>query len=102
MTDNGSCYVSKLFGELCSNLHIKHMRTRAYTPQTNGKAERFIPTCLREWAYRRSYETSDQRNSFLQPFLHAYNWHRPHSAIGHIAPINRLGLSENNLLTLHS
>ena len=80
MTDNGSCYRSFAFRDACRRLGLKHIRTRPYTPKTNGKAERFIQTCLREWAYARAYHTSDQRAEELPCWLHRYNWHRPHGA----------------------
>lgn len=102
MTDNGSCYRSKAFARACKRLRLKHIRTRPYTPRTNGKAERFIQTTLREWAYARAYQTSDQRSADLMPWLHRYNWHRPHGSIGSMPPISRLGLTGNNLLRLHS
>jgi transposase InsO family protein len=101
MTDNGSCYRSKAFAKACRHLHLKHLRTRPYTPRTNGKAERFIQTSLREWAYARAYLNSSQRARELPFFMHRYNWHRPHSAIGAKPPITRLGLTEDNLLRLH-
>jgi transposase InsO family protein len=75
--------------------------TRPYTPKTNGKAERFIQTALREWAYAKAYQTSDQRAQQLPIWLHRYNWHRPHGSLKAKTPINRLGLSEDNLLRLH-
>ena len=102
MTDNGSCYRSFAFRNACRRLGLKHIRTRPYTPRTNGKAERFVQTCLREWAYARAYLNSKQRAEELPFFVHRYNWHRPHSAIGAKPPISRLGLSGNNLLRLHS
>ena len=102
MTDNGSCYRSKTFARACTKLGIKHIRTKPYTPQTNGKAERFIQTALREWAYATAFEHSDQRRQALLPFLHRYNWHRPHASLAKKPPISRLGLTSNNLLRLHS
>lgn len=102
MTDNGSCYRSKAFGKACRKLGLKHIRTKPYTPKTNGKAERFIQTSLREWAYARAYGTSQQRAAELPFWLHRYNWHRPHGSIGAKPPISRLGLTGNNLLRLHS
>jgi transposase InsO family protein len=102
MTDNGSCYRSRAFKNACRRLRLKHIRTRPYTPRTNGKAERFIQTSLREWAYARAYGSSRQRAAELPFFLHHYNWHRPHGSIGHATPITRLALSEDNLLRLHS
>jgi transposase InsO family protein len=101
MTDNGSCYRSKHFARACKELGIKHIRTKAYTPQTNGKAERFIQTALREWAYATAFEHSDQRRQALLPWLHRYNWHRPHASLAKKPPISRLGLTRNNLLRLH-
>ncbi|MGH8336774.1 MAG: IS481 family transposase [Gammaproteobacteria bacterium] len=102
MTDNGSCYRSKAFGRACKRLGLKHIRTRPYTPKTNGKAERFIQTSLREWAYARAYNTSDERADELPFWMHRYNWHRPHGSIGSKPPITRLGLTGNNLLRLHT
>jgi transposase InsO family protein len=102
MTDNGSCYKSFAFGKACKRLGLKHIRTRPYTPKTNGKAERFIQTSLREWAYARAYDTSEERAAELPRWLHCYNWHRPHGSIGSRPPISRLGLIGNNLLRLHS
>ncbi|MAV31747.1 MAG: IS481 family transposase [Cycloclasticus sp.] len=102
LTDNGACYRSRRFGRLCQRLGLKHNRTRPYTPRTNGKAERFIQTALREWAYARAYENSAQRDSHLRRWLHQYNWHRPHASIGDLPPISRAGLSVNNLMGLHS
>lgn len=101
MTDNGSGYVSKAFRAACSALGIRHVRTRPYTPKTNGKAERFVQTSLREWAYARPYESSAQREAALQPFLHRYNWHRPHSALNHQPPMSRIP-AVSNLLELNS
>jgi transposase InsO family protein len=102
MTDNGSCYRSRAFARACKKLGLRHIRTRPYTPKTNGKAERFIQTSLREWAYARAYDTSRQRAAELPYWMHRYNWHRPHGSIGSVPPITRLGLSGNNLLRLHS
>jgi transposase InsO family protein len=102
MTDNGSCYLSRDFGRACRTLGLKHIRTKPYTPKTNGKAERFIQTSLREWAYARAYNTSDERTAELPRWLHRYNWHRPHGSLGSKPPISRLGLDGNNLLRLHS
>jgi len=101
MTDNGSCYRSKAFARACKKLGLKHIRTKPYTPKTNGKAERFIQTSLREWAYARAYNTSDERAAELPKWLHRYNWHRPHGGIKSQTPISRLGLAGNNLLRLH-
>ena len=101
MTDNGSCYKAFAFRDACRDLGLKHIRTKPYTPKTNGKAERFIQTALREWAYARPYDHSDQRTRRLPQWLHDYNWHRPHGGIHAKTPISKLGLSDNNLLTLH-
>ena len=95
MTDNGSCYLSRDFGRACRTLGLKHIRTKPYTPKTNGKAERFIQTSLREWAYARAYNTSHERTAELPQWLHRYNWHRPHGSIGSKPPISRLGLDGN-------
>jgi transposase InsO family protein len=81
-------------------LHIKHSRTRPYTPRTNGKAERFIQTALREWAYARSYRHSPARALALQRWLTHYNLQRPHSALGYRPPISRIGM--NNVLQLNT
>ena len=102
MTDNGSCYRSRRFRNTCRRLGLKHIFTRPYTPRTNGKAERFIQTALREWAYARAYDTSRQRAAELPYWMHRYNWHRPHGSIGSVPPISILGLSGNNLLRPHS
>ncbi|MFO1115134.1 MAG: IS481 family transposase [Rhodoblastus sp.] len=102
MTDNGSCYKSSAFRQACRDLGLRHIRTKPYTPKTNGKAERFIQTALREWAYAQAYPHSDRRAAELPIWLHRYNWHRPHSAIKSKPPISRLGLTEDNLLRLHS
>jgi transposase InsO family protein len=102
MTDNGSCYRSKAFARICKRLGLKHIRTKPYTPRTNGKAERFIQTSLREWAYGHAYNTSDERAAELPRWLHRYNWHRLHGSIGDKPPISRLALTGNNLLRLHS
>ena len=102
LTDNGACYKSHAFCDVCQELGLKHIRTRPYTPRTNGKAERFIQTALREWAYARAYDTSDQRAAELPAWTHRYNWHRPHGGIKAQTPISRLGLAEDNLLRVHS
>ena len=102
MSDNGSCYRSRAFARACKTLGLKHIFTKPYTPKTNGKAERFIQTSLREWAYACAYNTSDERTAELPRWLHRYNWHRPHGSIGSKPPISRLGLTGNNLLRLHS
>jgi len=102
MTDNGSCYKSHAFRDACRDLGLKHIRTKPYTPKTNGKAERFIQTSLREWAYAHTYDSSDHRADQLPAWLHRYNWHRPHGGIRSQTPISRLGLDQDNLLTLHN
>lgn len=102
MTDNGSCYKAFAFRDACAELGLKHIRTKPYTPKTNGKAERFIQTALREWAYAQAYPTSDHRAAELPFWLHRYNWHRPHGGIKFQTPISRLGLDRDNLLRLHS
>ena len=99
LTDNGPAYRSRLFAKTCQALGIKHSFTRPYRPQTNGKAERFIQTCLREWAYVRSYDNSAERTSLLPAFLNFYNARRPHSALGFKPPASRLG--GYNLLQLN-
>lgn len=102
MTDNGSAYRSKLLARSLEAAQVRHLLTRPYRPQTNGKAERFIQTLLREWAYGRSYQTSYQRTKVLWPWLHDYNWHRPHGSLGRRPPMSRLGFSMNNLLRHHT
>jgi len=102
LTDNGSAFRSKDFNRACAKLGLKHRYTRAYRPQTNGKAERFIQSALREWAYGFTYQQSNQRTEALDAWMHHYNWHRPHQGIGGISPMARLRKSRNNLLTLHS
>jgi transposase InsO family protein len=101
MTDNGSCYRAHAFRDTCKALGLKHIRTKPYTPKTNGKAERFIQTALREWAYAQAYATSDHRAAELPFWIHRYNWHRPHGGIKSQTPISRLALDQDNLLRLH-
>jgi transposase InsO family protein len=101
-TDNAKAYRGRDFAAACVALGLAHHYTRPYTPRTNGKAERFIQTSLREWAYARAYANSSQRCAALPSWLHGYNWHRPHSSLASQPPLNRLGLSRNNLLRLHS
>ena len=102
LTDNGPAFHSTAFARACKRLGIKQSFTRPYRPQTNGKAERFIQSALREWAYAFVYEHSDARARSLDYWIHHYNWHRPHQGIGGIAPMTRLKHSRNNLLTLHT
>jgi len=102
LTDNAPCYYSRLFATACRQLGIRHLRTRPYTPRTNGKAERFIQTALREWAYAQLYQNSAHRQHQMQPWLHQYNWHRPHASLGQSPPISRSGLDGYNVLRHHS
>jgi transposase InsO family protein len=98
LTDNGSAYRSSIHAIACRALGIRHLRTRAYRPQTNGKAERFIRTMLNGWAYGPLYGSSRERTAALDGWLWHYNHRRPHTAIGRQPPINRL----NNLLGTYS
>lgn len=91
MSDNGSCYVSHRFQATCQKLNLRHLRTRPYRPRTNGKAERFIQTLLREWAYKRPYSSSVQRTDRLPRYLNHYNLRRPHAALHKRTPAQRLG-----------
>lgn len=102
LTDNGPAFHSFAFAGACAELGIKQKFTRAYRPQTNGKAERFIQSALREWAYGRAYATSDVRRAALPAWNHFYNWHRPHHGIGCLPPMSRIKRSRKNLLTLHT
>jgi transposase InsO family protein len=102
MTDNGSCYKARNFAKACKRSGIKHVKTKPYTPRTNGKAGRFIKTALNEWAYATPFETSEQGAQELPNWLHRYNHHRPHSAIGDKPPISRLPQTGNNLLSVHT
>jgi transposase InsO family protein len=90
MTDNGNCYRSQVFQQACANHGLRHLRTRPYTPRTNGKAERFIQTSLREWAYAQPYVSSQQRCAALTAWLDQYNGTRPHTALGGCPPAARL------------
>tara|TARA_B100000965_G_scaffold359301_1_gene339268 strand:+ start:335 stop:1288 length:954 start_codon:yes stop_codon:yes gene_type:complete len=98
MTDNGSPYVSRLFAKALRWLNIRHIRTRPYTPRTNGKAERFIQTLMREWAYAIPYRSSDSRNRDLARYLDFYNTARPHYALSKQPPAQRLNALLNNVL----
>lgn len=98
MTDNGSAYVSRLFAKVLGWLKIRHIRTRPYTPRTNGKVERFIQTLLREWAYAIPYRSSDSRNRDLVRYLDWYNTNRPHYALAKHPPAKRLNDLLNNVL----
>jgi len=99
LTDNGPCYKANRFARTCSELNLKHRRTRPYTPRTNGKAERFIQTAINEWAYACTYQNSADRTALLPTWTHQYNWHRPHASLNQQPPISRAGLDDNNLLT---
>jgi len=101
MTDNGPGYRSALHALACKRLRLRHLRTRAYRPQTNGKAERFIRTMLGGWAYGAIYRTSSERTAALDGWLWHYNHQRRHSALGHKPPIARL-TERTNLLGTYS
>ena len=90
MSDNGSCYLSHRFDATCQRLRVRHLRTKPYRPETNGKAERFIQTLLREWAYKRPYSTLVQRTDRLPRYLNHYNLRRPHAALNKRTPAQRL------------
>jgi len=90
MTDNGSCYRSKVFGQLLADHGIAHKRTRPYTPQTNGKVERFNRTLQEEWAYAHAYASEAERGAAFPGFLHTYNHHRGHTALGGLSPADRV------------
>lgn len=96
MTDNGSAYRSRLFADALRQVGARHVRTRPYTPRTNGKAERFIQTSLREWAYAAPFHSSAERARAMPAWLCQYNSLRPHSALGGLPPISRI--DRNNLL----
>lgn len=89
LTDNGSNYRSQQFRQACQSMAIKHRRTRPYSPQTNGKAERFIQTALREWAYAKHWVNSLERDQYLQPWNDYYNRERPHGSLNYKPPISR-------------
>ena len=90
MSDNGACYRSTLHAAACRDLGLRHLRTQPYRPRTNGKAERFIQTLQREWAYGRVFQTSAERSAALEPWLLHYNFTRQHGALGHKPPGSRL------------
>ena len=102
MTDNGSCFCSRRFAANCCKFQIKRIRTRIYMPRTNGRAERFIQTAIREWASARLYQNSAERFAPLSPWIHSYNWHRSHVSLNQCPPIPRFGPDVNNLLRHHS
>ena len=91
LTDNGACYRSSRFRQACRNRGITHRFTRPYSPQTNGKAERFVQTALQEWAYSEEYPSSEQRRKRLPEWLKEYNWLRPHGSLNDQPPISVLG-----------
>jgi transposase InsO family protein len=95
LTDNGKVFTSRTFNEILDRASIRHTFTRRYCPRTNGKAERFIQSMLREWAYRRSYSSSAKRRRALPRWLHYYNFHRQHSSLGGKPPVSRV----NNLFS---
>lgn len=99
MTDNGVSYRSQPFAAALANQGIRHVFTRPYTPRTNGKAERFVQTALREWAYAHTYQHSDERTQQLARWNHFYNHHRRHSALGFLPPFSRI--PQNNLSNLN-
>ncbi len=92
LTDNGSCYRGAVHAVACRRLGIRHLRSRPYRPQTNGKAERFIRTLINGWAYGAIYRSSQERTRALDGWLFHYNHHRRHSALGHQPPISRTNL----------
>jgi len=89
LTDNGSCYRSHLFRHACKQMKLHHSRTRPYTPRTNGKAERFIQTAMREWAYAKYWANSEERDQHLKPWNDFYNRERPHGSLGYKPPFSR-------------
>jgi transposase InsO family protein len=99
MSDNGSAYKSFAFRDLLAERGIKHKRTRPYTPRTNGKAERFIQTSLREWAYAQSFQTSLERAAAMHPWITSYNSTRPHSALGGQPPLTWLATPRAQMMT---
>jgi transposase InsO family protein len=101
LTDNGSAYRSRIVAAVCRAHTLGQRFTRPYTPRTNGKAERFIQTLLREWAYYVAYPSSVYRTAALARWLHYYNWHRRHSALNGQPPISRV-VARDNLLRLHT
>ena len=101
LTDNGSGYRSHVFAAACRALHLVHRRTRPYTPRTNGKAERFIQSLLREWAYGHPFNSSVERTRVLGRWLHYYNEHRRHCALNKQPPISRV-VPSDDLLRVHS
>jgi transposase InsO family protein len=98
LSDNGSCYRSHLWRDTCADLGVTPKRTRPYRPQTNGKIERFHRTLAEGWAFKKFYNSESARLAALPAWIHEYNHHRPHSAIGKCSPITRL----NNLAGHHT
>ena len=90
MINNGSCYKAATFAKACRRIKARHVRTKPYTPRTNGKAERFIQTMLRKWAYALPNQSSNRRNANLQNRLRGYNFHRPHASLKNQPPVSRL------------
>ncbi len=101
MTDNAFAYLGRAFAGLCQLRGLRHLRTRPYTPRTNGKAERFIRTMLGQWAYGWPYASSRAREAALPRWLHYYNWHRPHMSLDGRPPITRV-VTGGNLVRLHT
>jgi len=101
LTDNGKVFLCREFQLWCQRLGIKRQRTRPYRPQTNGKAERFIQTLTREWAYGRPFTSSAQRRRALDPWLRYYNFKRPHGGLKGVTPISRLSQLVNNVMRNH-
>jgi len=99
LTDNGSPFRSNAWRTACAELHVTHKRTRAYRPQTNGKAERFIQSALREWAYGIAYDHSSERTAMLAKWQHHYNWHRPHAGVQTQARVRKERLDASHLAT---
>jgi transposase InsO family protein len=100
LTDNSTARRSHAVAA-CRRHGLKHRFARPCTPRTNGKAERFIQTALREWAYARTYQSSQHRSQEPRSRLHQYNWHRPHASLGLSPPVSRSGLAGNSLPGLH-
>jgi transposase InsO family protein len=90
MSDNGPAYISRAFAKACRTLGLRHIRTRPYTPRTNGKAERFIQTLSQEWGYAMAFKNSEERNRWLPRYLSIHNRLRKHSALGWRSPQQRL------------
>jgi transposase InsO family protein len=99
-TDNAKVRRGRHFAGAGAPLGLRHYSARPYPPRTDGKAERFLQTCLREWAYARAYHRLHQRRDALPTWLHGYNWHRPHMSLAAQPLINRLALNRNNLSRL--